>query len=108
MAMTPELRSVLDELKGRLEGLYGARLARLVLYGSQARGDAGPHSDIDLLIVLREPVRPGEEIARTSRDVAEISLAHDAVIMSVFVSESDYLQRQGPFLRNVRREGIVL
>ena len=27
---------------------------KIVLFGSQARGDAGPWSDIDLLVVLRE------------------------------------------------------
>jgi predicted nucleotidyltransferase len=37
----------LAELRQRLQAHYGARLAYLVLFGSQARGDAGPGSDID-------------------------------------------------------------
>jgi hypothetical protein len=40
--------------------------------------------------------------------VAELSLAHDAVIACVFMDEERFLHRQGPFLRNVRREGITL
>ncbi len=36
-----------------------------MLFGSQARGDKMPGSDIDVLVVLKGPVRPGEEIRRT-------------------------------------------
>lgn len=31
---------------------YGSRLHRILLYGSRARGDAEPDSDIDVLVVL--------------------------------------------------------
>jgi predicted nucleotidyltransferase len=37
----------------------------MVLYGSQARGDADPDSDIYVLVVLKAPVQVGEEIDRT-------------------------------------------
>lgn len=47
---------VLRELASRytelLRTLLGDRLISVVLYGSAARGDAGPTSDIDLLIVI--------------------------------------------------------
>lgn len=35
--MGPTLKNILAELRRGLEGLYGERLVRLVLYGSQAR-----------------------------------------------------------------------
>src|SRR5207249_5396787 len=35
-----------------LRRLYGDRLRKVVLFGSWARGDAHPESDIDLLVVL--------------------------------------------------------
>jgi len=38
--MDPLARSILAELRRRFETLYGDRLARMILYGSQARGDA--------------------------------------------------------------------
>ena len=43
---------VLDELKERLSAAYGERLHAVVLFGSEARGDARPDSDIDVLVVL--------------------------------------------------------
>jgi predicted nucleotidyltransferase len=97
------LEKILKELRHRLEVLYGERLVRLSLYGSQALGDSTPGSDIDVLVVLREPVSPCAEIVRTVNDVAEISLNHGAVIAWVFVSQEAYEHEQSPLLLNVRR-----
>jgi predicted nucleotidyltransferase len=37
-----------------LRDLFGDRLQRVLVFGSSARGDAGPDSDLDLLVVLSE------------------------------------------------------
>ena len=39
-------------LRDRFRDAFGERLHRLILYGSYARGDATPQSDIDVLVVL--------------------------------------------------------
>jgi len=44
-------RTIVKELLGALKGRLGRKLVSLVVFGSVARGDAGPESDIDLLIV---------------------------------------------------------
>lgn len=106
--MTLHLQTVLHELKAGLQTLYGDRLAGVVLYGSQARGDAGEDSDIDVLIVLRGELKPGEEIRRTSRLIAELSLEYDTLLSRMFVSETDFGQGQDPLIRNVQREGVPL
>jgi predicted nucleotidyltransferase len=108
MAMTAELKTILAELRRRFERIYGTRLSRLVLFGSQARGDAMPGSDIDVLVVLRGPVLPGQEIARTGAVAAELSLQYDIVISCAFVSAERYLTESSPLLMNVRREGIAV
>lgn len=106
--MTPKIQSILTELHRRFEKLYGERLVRLVLFGSQARGDAEPGSDIDVLIVLKGIAEPYEEIARTSEIVTDLSLQFDEVISCVFMDEERFLHRNGPLLRNIRREGIAV
>jgi predicted nucleotidyltransferase len=104
--MDSQLQAILTELRSRLEVHYGTRLVRIVVYGSQARGEAEPGADIDVLVVLEEPVDASAEIARTEFDVAELSLAHDVVITCLFVSREQLEREQSPLLMNVRREGV--
>ncbi|WP_083768937.1 nucleotidyltransferase family protein [Chloroflexus aggregans] len=41
---------MIQQCKAALAAYYGARFRGLILYGSMARGQAYPTSDIDLLI----------------------------------------------------------
>jgi len=52
-----QLDTILREFRQGLEDIYGARLVRVVLFGSQARDEAEPDSDIDVMVVLRGPVK---------------------------------------------------
>ena len=47
---------MLKRVKDLLQTAFGARLCGVVLYGSEARGQAGPDSDVDLLVLLTGPV----------------------------------------------------
>ena len=106
--MNTKVTTILAELRHRFEARYGERLIQLILFGSHARGDAEPGSDIDVLVVLKDPVRPGEEIDRTIDIVADLSLQHNEVVSCVFIGQDRFTHRQGPLLRNVRREGITI
>jgi predicted nucleotidyltransferase len=104
--MSERLQELLAELRRRFEALYGPRLARLMLYGSQARGDAEPGSDIDVLVVLEGPVRPGEEIRRVGEITAGISLENNVVISCAFISSERFEREESPLMMNVRMEGV--
>ena len=104
--MNDKLPPMLAELRRRFEALYGERLLQMILFGSQARGDAEPGADIDVLVVLKDPVHAGEEIDRTIDIITDLSLQHNAVISCAFIGEDRFKRRHGPLLRNVRREGI--
>jgi predicted nucleotidyltransferase len=106
--MRPEVCCVLDELREGLTTLYGDRLVKVVLYGSQARGDATDDSDIDVLLVLRGPFHRAEEMKRTSRLVGDLSLKYDTLVSRQFMSDEDYRCSHTPLLLNVRREGAVV
>jgi len=97
---------ILGELRSGLEQLYGPRLAGVILFGSHARGEAGPESDIDVLVLLASPVDSWREIQRTGPLVASLSLRYDAVVSCVFDSPSKLRAAADAFHRRVRREGI--
>lgn len=100
------LQEILREYRDALVAELGEQLERVILYGSQARGDAHGGSDIDVLCVMRGPFDYGEMIARTSEFTAALSLEHDVVLSRSFVLRFDYETRQLPFLMNVRKEGV--
>ncbi|MCC3570523.1 MAG: nucleotidyltransferase domain-containing protein [Microcoleus sp. PH2017_40_RAT_O_B] len=108
MSINHKLKNILTELRSHFEQLYGDRLTQMVLYGSQARGDADPDSDIDVLVVLKAPVQAGVEIDRTLQIVADLSLQNDEVISCQFMDEQRFTHYNGPLLRNIRKEGIAL
>jgi predicted nucleotidyltransferase len=100
------MQNVLTEFREKAEDLYGNRLKRIILYGSQARNEATQDSDIDLAIVLEGDVVPCKEIDRMIDIVTEINLNY-GVLLSIYpVSEKDYTSVNSPLLLNLRKEGI--
>jgi predicted nucleotidyltransferase len=99
--------AVAQAVKHELEMLYGERLAKLILYGSYARGDFHVDSDIDFLVVLRDDtIQTGEEIRLMSKPLSALDSlfntyisAHPTTLHKL--EQSDYL-----FYKNVRREGV--
>jgi predicted nucleotidyltransferase len=88
--------------------VLGDQLQAVILYGSQARGQARSGSDIDVLVVVRDDSDYADLIRRTSEVVAALSLQYDVVISRAFVSSERFEHEQTPFLLNVRREGVPI
>lgn len=105
---TRTLEEILRDLDGGLRDLYGKRYRGLVLYGSQARGEADEGSDVDLLLLLEEPVEVGREIRRSSGLVASLALEAGLVLSLVPVGIENYRASSDPYLINARKEGAIV
>ena len=84
--------------------------ADVIVYGSRTRGEAGPESDWDFLVLLDGGV--GQERADTIRHrLYNIEWACGEVISCIVRSRQEWnsaLYKAMPFHENVEREGIVL
>jgi predicted nucleotidyltransferase len=80
---------------------------QIIMFGSQARGDAGPDSDLDLLVIKDEVESLRAEVARIYRALAGLTIP-----VEVVVTRSDYVERHrdivGTIVRPALREGRVL
>jgi predicted nucleotidyltransferase len=92
----------------RLRDLYGDRLARVLLYGSQVRGDADPDSDIDLLVVLRDMESPWDELRRMDDLLWRLSFEHGVTLSALAVTEDEVDNASRPVLIEARSEGMPL
>ena len=103
--MPDNIRKLLGELKNELVRMYGERLKGVYLYGSYARGENQPGSDVDVMIVLASYQRYGDEIKRTSELNARLSLDYNLSVSRLFMTEDRWKNDNSPLLRNVRAQG---
>ena len=95
------------DFKSAMAALYGDRLAKVMLYGSYARGEAGPDSDIDFLVVLNDPeVSTGLEIDRITDQVFGMILDYGIDISYLPVSISRFQGLPNPLFSAIKKEGV--
>lgn len=81
----------------------------MVLFGSKARGDFDPESDLDVLVVLRD----GDWRLRDAVALAafEPMIEYGVVLSPLIVDSADYAwwqEHNTPIYRNICAEGIEL
>lgn len=84
--------------------------SRTILYGSEARGDARPDSDIDLLILVDEPQLTPEREQEIIRPLYELEVETGIIISPMIMLKKLWENRpfQTPFSLNVMNEGVLL
>ena len=78
--MSPAARQIVSNMTGVL--VQAAHPKRIILFGSQARGEASNHSDFDIMVVEEKPANRFEEIVRLNRLLRSFNLAIDLLVVS--------------------------
>ncbi|WP_337286781.1 nucleotidyltransferase domain-containing protein [Candidatus Methylomirabilis sp.] len=107
MKLTSEELVWLNAYRMALVEQFPGLVDDILIFGSKARGDAGPDSDLDVLIILREGDRNRKRAVR--------HIGHSLAILSevvpsimVYTREEWALRRHGgsPFYGAVVRDGV--
>ena len=100
--------ALLARIKALLQDGFGQRLKGVVLYGSEARGQATPDSDIDLLVLLAGPVDESPDSWRCIHALYPLVLELERPIHAEPVDIQDYEAGEFSLYRNAKREGIAV
>ena len=80
---------------------------RVVLFGSTARGEVGPESDVDVLVVMPEGAHRLNTAQAVYRNLAGVKVAVD-VVVATEGDMRDYKDSPGLIYREALRDGRVL
>ncbi|MCH5304463.1 MAG: nucleotidyltransferase domain-containing protein [Ruminococcus sp.] len=110
MCSKNELQVILSEISKTANETFGEHLDSVILYGSYARGDYTPDSDVDIMILVKG-IAP-EDLWQYKKPIihkeSELGLKYDLMIaatikdIETFTKYLDVL----PFYQNVMKEGI--
>jgi predicted nucleotidyltransferase len=102
-------RKAIQVFSHRLHERYPDEILQVTLFGSKARGDSGPSSDIDILITVRE--ESWSLRGKISTLAADVSLEYDVLIgPRVLGKERWERMKEHSFglYKNIVAEGIPL
>ena len=109
--MPQTIHTLLIQYLSEIKKIYGAHLKSVILYGSYARGDYTPDSDIDIMILVDLSV---EEMDAYSDALSELgfkyNVQHDIWMMPVVKNQQHFYHWAAsyPFYSNIQKEGVVL
>ncbi|MDR0865628.1 MAG: nucleotidyltransferase domain-containing protein [Candidatus Symbiothrix sp.] len=82
---------------------------KLILFGSQARGDAREDSDWDLLVLLNKPVREADDDDNYGYPFAEMGWKYGVYLSTKVYTAAEWEKRRpSPFYKNVEQDGIEI
>ena len=104
VSTTPN-KKLLDEVTRRI--VASVKPQRVLLFGSGARGRMNKYSDLDMLVVMREPVHRRHTVQKIYRNLHGTGIAVDIVVATEKDIEK-YGKRAGTILKSALQEGRVL
>ena len=107
VSMQDLMKQYIEEIKK----IYGSHICRIILYGSYARGDFRPDSDIDIIILLDMTDLDLKSYSQQlSYMTYDFNLDNNLDIKPIAKSEAHFKKWivNYPFYSNIHKEGVVL
>lgn len=101
------LKKVVASINAEMPGI----VEQIILYGSYARGDYSPESDLDIMLLMN---CNHEDVKRFQKSVCKIASRiglEDDIEVSLTMQDKDTFEKRLailPFYRNVKKEGVTL
>lgn len=107
LKLTPDEQAWLDAYRQALAEQFPGLVEEIVIFGSKARGDAGPNSDLDVLVILRKGDRNTKgKVRRTGHLLAVLSEAVPSIMVYTREEWSSRKRSGSPFYKAVMRDGV--
>ena len=107
--LTASERRAIDAYVGRLRERFPDEILQAILFGSKARGESGPWSDIDILTIVKEESWSLREEINTL--AARVSLEYDVLLGPRVIGQERWLRMERDrfgLYQNISTEGIPL
>jgi predicted nucleotidyltransferase len=107
---SPLENPILAKFRAALDAMYGDRIERVVLYGSQSRGDARPDSDYDVAVFLNGMNGASDRWAELDRlaGLRVTFLDETGAFFDAKPYPAPAYRDRSPLMHEIRREGINL
>lgn len=109
--MPQTMQSLIELYITEIKKIYGMHLRKVILFGSYARGDSRPDSDVDIMILLD---MSNADLKAYSQQLSymtyDFNLDNNLDIKPVVQSEDHFKKWvvHYPFYANINKEGVVL
>jgi uncharacterized protein (UPF0332 family)/predicted nucleotidyltransferase len=104
-APSPKVVAILRDVKAYLKDRFGEGVRSVILYGSQARGEAHEGSDVDVALIVEDRLDP-RAVERSLDDLLLETLLERGELVTVMAfRESDFEGSTSPLIMNIKEEG---
>lgn len=99
-------RAVLERFAAQAKEVLRDNLVSIVLFGSRARGEARPDSDVDLLLVVKDIKKALQALDALDEVVLDLLLEYGLLLAVIPVETAGFARQERLLYRIASREGV--